>query len=268
MKKLLLCLLCLSVVGCVKNEPVSAPVVAEPEPTPKEIADKIDTDLIAENSVASVLNFYDKVYGMQFTKISAICARCVYCGYDIKVFDEMVRNSVDVPDGSFSCLRALYCDYTPDFESANYTDHSDDCVLVRRATKPSKINYFNYKKYIPNNAGIKNDDDFISLYKMYSALRMYSRDTIDMNLLKKYTMRNCVKRAELTSTEMEKCGAEEEKFLTDMAAGRAQKCSKKYPNQWNAWKKYYVNTGANQLMQFGAVNLCVPDNISKLDFLF
>lgn len=262
-KKLFFLLVAFELSACAAPTP-------EPTPTPEEIATQADSDLLADGSIMAVLKFYEKIYGSTFFPFNAICSQCEYCGYNVATVDKLIEYSTTIPADNIHCLHA-YCDTSPyASEYANYTDNSDECILVRRTTKPSKISYFNYKKYILNHNGLKSEDDFINLYKMYSALMRFNRDNrdndyIDMNLIQKYVVRECVTQTELTTSEYEACAQETEKFLADMAAGRAQKCSAKYPKQWNAWKNFYLNSGTYQYVQFGALNLCIPDKLSEYD---
>lgn len=269
MKKLPFLLIITLLFSCAQpvKEPQPSSETVEPTPTqtPEERADQIEADLINTNSVSSVLDMYVNIYGMEIFPFNAICTRCVYCGYEEEL-DFLVEKFSNVPAGSLNCLRAKWCSITrgsPEFSSVTYEDNSDECILMRRPIKPSKISYFNYKKYIPESTGLKTEDDFINLYKMYWALKS-TESFISISLLPKYAMRTCITRSELTTKEQEQCDQEKENFLKDMASGRAKKCSLKYPKQWAVIKKW--DTGS--IMQFGAINLCIPDNISKINYPF
>lgn len=49
-------------------------------------------------------------------------------------------------------------------------NNSDDCIVYRRNHKKedSKVNFFDYKRFLPKDSNIKTDDDFISLFELYN----------------------------------------------------------------------------------------------------
>jgi len=254
MKNILLCILSITLLGCVdmSNEPQTSPETEIiPEPTPEEQAEQIETDLLATNEIMPVLEFYESVHGSHNTGIKAICRSYTYNNIDIE--NILLEKSTIGSANNKKCLFAEDCSNT-----ADYVDTSDECILTRRSLKPSKINYFNYKKYIKNHAGLKTEDDFIYLHEMYRAIKIYERDSYLLNeyFISAHGLRGCFSKTELTSTEIKQCEQDKENFLSDMASGKAKKCSVKYPKQYKKINSY-------DSIKFGAINLCVPDNISN-----
>ena len=80
-----------------------------------------------------------------------------------KVFTEDYSLAEDGVDPT--CMLSYY-------KSSDYYE-SDYCILNRRKFKsrPSKVCYFNYKKYLPQNTSIKTDNDFLRLLQKYEKLQ-------------------------------------------------------------------------------------------------
>ena len=256
MKNILLCILSITLLGCVDmstEQQISTEPETEiiPEPTPEEQAEQIETDLLATNEIIPVLEFYESVHWSKNTETKAICHSDTYNNIDIE--NILLEKSTIGSANNKKCLLAHYC-----YDTIDYVDTSDECILTRRSLKPSKINYFNYKKYIKNHAGLKTEDDFIYLHKMYKAIELYKRDSYLLyeSFVSAHGLRGCFSKTELTSTEIKQCEQDKENFLSDMASGKAKKCSVKYPKQYKKVNSY-------DSIKFGAINLCVPDNISN-----
>lgn len=81
-------------------------------------------------------------------------------------------------DVDFGCLR--------EWESKKYYN-SDKCIVYRRYIHDTNVDYFDYKRFLPQNTKIKTDDDFQNLVKYY--------DTIS----------NCDKMSQATTTEKQEC---------------------------------------------------------------
>ncbi len=45
--------------------------------------------------------------------------------------------------------------------------NSDDCIVFRRNIHESRVGYFDYKRFLPDNTIVKTDDDFLALRKYY-----------------------------------------------------------------------------------------------------
>lgn len=65
--------------------------------------------------------------------------------------------------------------------------NSDNCIVFRRNMHESKVGYYDYKRFLPDNTIIKTDDEFIILYHYY------------------LTINKCDKLEQATTDEKQKC---------------------------------------------------------------
>ena len=59
---------------------------------------------------------------------------------------------------------------TNSLECLYLEENSDECIIYRRNHKKedSKVNFFDYKRFLPKNSNIKTDEDFLHLFKIYN----------------------------------------------------------------------------------------------------
>lgn len=122
--------------------------------------------------------------------------------------------------------------------------NSDECILYRRNQSSSKVNYFDYKRFLPKNTPVTTDEKFIKLEEFYD------------NIFKCYYL------SEATSEEIESC-IEERKNIVKKLASKEVKCvdlfSKEYDELLKTqgeWYNWAINHDPyalmNHLRRFGA----------------
>lgn len=74
-------------------------------------------------------------------------------------------------------------------------EQSDECILYRRSQKPSKVAYFDYKRFLGNNTRIKDDVAFLKLVRAYG------------------DMEQCDKQQDVTTDEKNSCKERHEKYI-------------------------------------------------------
>lgn len=111
--------------------------------------------------------------------------------------------------------------------------NSDECIVQRRQMHPTKVNYFDYKRFLPDNTQIQTDDKFLWLVDYYSA-----------------RMSDCETQKDITTTERQSC-KEYVKDTTIKIAKNKVKCSDlykmssknadKYTETLGLWAHHYNN---------------------------
>ena len=110
-----------------------------------------------------------------------------YCfSYDVE--------KLSVPGTRFDCVNG---------------SNSDECIVYRRTIKESKINYFDYKRFLPEDTAIKTEDDFLAMVNYYELRHL------------------CDKLAEKTTEEKQHCKDLIENN-TRMMATKKPKCKDLY----------------------------------------
>jgi len=94
------------------------------------------------------------------------------------------------------------------FDCVNGSD-SDECIVYRRTMKESKINYFDYKRFLPEDTAIKTETDFLAMVNYYELRYL------------------CDKLAEKTTEEKQQCKDLIENN-TRMMATKKPKCKDLY----------------------------------------
>ena len=109
--------------------------------------------------------------------------------------------------------------------------NSDECIVYRRTMKESKINYFDYKRFLPEDTAIKTEDDFLAMVNYYSL-----RDL-------------CDKLEEKTTEEKQQCKDLIEKNTRTMAVKKL-KCKDLYvmSDDW-AVSKYEYMSGTEPFLE-------------------
>ena len=123
-----------------------------------------------------------------------------YCfSYDVE--------KLSVPGTRFDCVNG---------------SNSDECIVYRRTIKESKINYFDYKRFLPEDTAIKTEDDFLAMVNYYELRHL------------------CDKLAEKTTEEKQQCKDLIENN-TRMMATKKPKCKDLYVmnDDWKVYKYEY-----------------------------
>lgn len=120
--------------------------------------------------------------------------------------------------------------------------NSDECILYRRnINKLSEICFFDYKKYLPKNSKISNDEQFINLITIYRKLFRSKQAWDDEDIgfyeyVKTYS--HCDLLKEVTTQERKQCQDDDEKFIFQIVNGTAPYCKDKVPEQYKNELKY------------------------------
>jgi len=100
-----------------------------------------------------------------------------------------------------------------------YVNHSDECILARRnQTKQNKVCFFDYKRFLPATAKIKNDDEFLKLSEYFNRAWRYDWQN------NSFTFLMC-NDSGMTTEEKSKCRADTRDFIVQIAEGKAKGCS-------------------------------------------
>ena len=91
-------------------------------------------------------------------------------------------SGVSVPGTRFDCVNG---------------SKSDECIVYRRTMKESKINYFDYKRFLPEDTAIKTETDFLAMVNYYELRHLCDR------LEEKTTEERLVRR--LARKRLQKC---------------------------------------------------------------
>ena len=156
MKKIFLFLVCI-LFGCTPVPPPEPTNPADYGPRPEDLANQYEEKMLSEDNIMYVLMFFNDAFRTRDYDSLQICIGNIgdystpYADdfsretlSDRQVIDILVPRTLTVSGIEKRCLYTTNC--------ADYQDTSDECILARRSIKPSKINYFNYKKYIHNHA--------------------------------------------------------------------------------------------------------------------
>lgn len=156
----------------------------------------------------STHTYYD--YNMRCSKES------FSLGYQQYIVDYLSKR----PDGiKLSCYETKY-------NSSEYVDTSDDCILQRRNHALDEICWFNYSKYLPENTKIKSAKDFLSAVKMVNRMRL--------------RMTRCDEVRDWTTTEKAECKQKSKQFAYDYVTGNVKHCRDAKPKEWNNMLKQAV----------------------------
>lgn len=244
------------------------------QPTVEDVTTEAEQDLADARDPIKTLNFFNNVHDgiktMQPRKV--ICVSNGLDGPTIKQYRLLMEKTAQDFQFEKHCLVSSYhCN--PD-SAIEYVDNSDECILARRNAPESIINYFNFKKYFPEESKIKTEKEFADVFALFKVAYLHQAfpwGWQDDAFVKTYAERSCYKTQEQTQAEKDQCVEEEKQFIRDLVLGNAVACSKKYPTKYGKLKKelkttHYMyldkNSGdAEQETKFGAINLCVPDKV-------
>lgn len=98
------------------------------------------------------------------------------------------------------------------------THQSDECILLRRKTELDAACWFNYAKYLPEKAKIKNSKEFVIASGV--ADQMQRR------------MKECDKMQNWTTSEKADCRQKSKQFAYDYVTGNAKHCRDAHSKEW------------------------------------
>ena len=181
--------------------------VLEPQEPKMPLGVKLET----EKDLISAIEAYNNVYKGCKCPWDMIRGTCEAREYTFKwdTCDESLRN----PDIKYNCLEFDIGDNS----TMEYTDTSDECVLYRRKTSYSSIEFFDFARFIPEDTKIKTDERFKQLAEFYEK-GINTCDTLD----------------EITTTERAQCKDEVKDLTRQLAQNKKPKC-----NQMNVFKEEY-----------------------------
>lgn len=137
------------------------------------------------------------------------------------------------PGTKFECVGVSEYDYSG--KEKKFTNTSDECILYRRSSMyhETKVNYFDYKRFLGVNSPIKTDDDFLNLVQRYEKIA------------------ECDNLLETTTFEKELC-KEKIKAEINLLATREMSCDELVPEEYTKylkeegqWFDYAINHDPN-----------------------
>lgn len=78
-----------------------------------------------------------------------------------------------------------------DRNALDYTNTTDECILYRREVRQSKINYFDFRRFIPSDSHIKTETDFLATANKFHALRSKLKECETQNERTSYEKQAC-----------------------------------------------------------------------------
>lgn len=133
----------------------------------------IDKDVLKQNKISYTLDIYNTYKGKNLNNISSIEEEKAGNAKDVNaaiglgffttglslLFLPIIEREYDYT--TLMEQQALKCHYLK--------DNSDECIIYRRnhSQEDSEIGFFDYKRFLPKDSNIKNDDDFLRLFKKY-----------------------------------------------------------------------------------------------------
>lgn len=133
----------------------------------------IDKDVLKQNKISYTLDIYNTYEGKRLNNISSIKREKAGNAQEITQFIVFGFCTMGLAWLVLPIIERKY-DYTTLMEQqalkCHYLeDNSDECIIYRRnhSQKDSEIGFFDYKRFLPKDSNIKNDDDFLRLFKKY-----------------------------------------------------------------------------------------------------
>lgn len=133
----------------------------------------IDKDVLKQNKISYTLDIYNTYKGKNLNNISSIkkekagdaqnVTQLIVFGFATMGLTWLLLPIIERKYDYTTLMeqQALKCHYLK--------DNSDECIIYRRnhSQEDSEIGFFDYKRFLPKDSNIKNDDDFLRLFKKY-----------------------------------------------------------------------------------------------------
>ena len=126
----------------------------------------------------------------------------IFCNGDNRSWDKC-DTSLRRTDVNYRCFETVGNGYV------KYTDETDECILHRRDIKESPIQFFDFKRFIPEGTAIKTDQAFEKIADFY-ALGVYTCNNFD----------------ETTTDEKEQCKSKVKDLAIQISQNKVIKCNK------------------------------------------